>query len=173
MLVPNIQYEQRLDLHPRNKVVGYPNFPFGFTNWTPFTRCHKQGIVAKSIQFGNVPESTPHLAADRLDSRAVQQSPVEEPPNQPKKSPVREPPPEEPDRVPPQKPPPPGGPPVEEPPNEPGKPPVKEPPPKDPDRERPHKPPVRAMPDVLIAIAIQFMVDGLQEVFAGWASQAR
>jgi hypothetical protein len=145
MLVPNIQYEQRLDLHPRNKVVGYPNFPFGFTNWTSFTRCHKQGIVAKSIQFGHVPESTPNLAADRLDSRTAQQSPVEEPPNQPKKPPVKEP-----GEIP-ERPPLPGEPPpVEEPPNEPGKPPVKEPPPKDPDREPPHKPPVRAMPGMVI-----------------------
>jgi hypothetical protein len=167
MKVANIQYDQSIDLHPRNKVVGYPNFPFDFTNWTSFTRCHNQGIVAKSIQFGHVPEPTPHLAADRLDSRTVQQPPVEEPPNQPKKPPV-----EEPGNLP-ERPPMPSEPPVEEPPNEPGKPPVKEPPPKYPDREPPHKPPVRAMSEVLIAIAIQFMVDGLQEVFPGWASQAR
>ena len=88
MLVSNIQYEQRLDLHPRNKVVGYPDFPFGFTNWTSFTRCNEKGIVAKSIQFGHLPESSPHLAADRFDYNTAQHSPVEEPPNQPKKPPI-------------------------------------------------------------------------------------
>jgi hypothetical protein len=167
MKVENIQYEQRMDLHPRTKFVGFPNFPFGFTNWTFFMRCQKQGIVAKSIQSDHVLETTPHLAADRLDSRKTQHFPVEEPPNQPKKPPV-----EEPGNLP-ERPPMPSEPPVEEPPNEPDKPPVKEPPPKDPDREPLHKPPVRAMPDVLIAIGIKFIVDGLQEVFPGWAPRPR
>lgn len=72
--------------------------------------------------------------------------PIEEPPNEPGRPPVKEPPPEDPDREPPQKPPP-GGPPVEEPPNEPGGPPVKEPPPEDPNCEPPQKPPVRAAPE--------------------------
>lgn len=166
MSVPNIQSNQMVDSHTRNHLDGYPNIPFGFTNWMFFTRFNKKGVVVKLTQFGHVPESTQHLESARLD-RTVQQPPVEEPPNQPKKPPV-----EEPGEIP-ERPPMPGEPPVEEPPNEPGKPPVKEPPPKDPDREPPHKPSVRAMPDVLIAIAIQFMVDGLQEVFPGWASQAR
>lgn len=126
MSVSNIQYNQKLDSHTRIHLVGHPNFPFGFTNWTPFTRCHKKGIVVKSIQFGHVPEYSQHLEADRLDNRAAQQSPVEEPPNQPKKPPV-----EEPGNIP-ERPPIPNEPPVEEPPNEPGKSPVKEPPPKDP-----------------------------------------
>jgi len=132
MLIPNIQYNQNLDSHTRNHLVGYPNFPFGHNNWSPFTRCNPKGIVVKSIQFGHVSESTEHLEADRLNSRAAQQSPVEEPPNQPKKPPVKEPPPREPNRELPQNPPPPpSGPPVEEPPNEPGGSPVKESPPKD------------------------------------------
>jgi len=61
--------------------------------------------------------------------------PVEIPPNEPKKPPVKEP--GEPREPPPQ----PGRPPVEEPPNRPRKPPVKEPPPKEPGREPPQ--PVR------------------------------
>ena len=164
MLIPNIQYNQRLDLYLQNQVIGYPNFPFGFTSCKSFTRYNKKSIVANSIQFGHVPESTPHFAADRLDDRTAQRSPVEEPPNQPKKPPVKEP-----GKIP-ERPPLPDEPPVEEPPNEPGKSPVKEPPPEDPDREPPHQPPVRAMPDVLIAIAAPFMVDGLQKVLPGWAS---
>jgi len=145
MFAPNSQFTQKLDSDTRSYLVGYPNFPFGFSNWTPFTRCSQKRIGAKSIHFDLVPESTQHLEADRLDRLTAQPAPVEEPPNQPKKSPVREPPPEEPDRAPPQNPPPPpGGPPVDEPPNEPGKPPVKEPPPKDPDRQPPQKPPIRA-----------------------------
>lgn len=144
MLISNIQYTQKLNLHSRNHVVGYPNFPFGFTNWTSFTRCNEKGIVAKSIEFDNVPKSTPHLAADRLDDRTAQQYPVEEPPNQPKKPPIKEP-----GKIP-ERPPLPGEPPIEEPPNEPNKPPVKEPPPKDPDRKPPYKPPVRVMPDLVI-----------------------
>jgi hypothetical protein len=55
--------------------------------------------------------------------------PVEEPPNQPQKPPIKEP------GYPTEPPPPPSESPVKEPPNEPGKPPVKEPPPKDSDRE--------------------------------------
>jgi hypothetical protein len=145
MFVPNTQYIRKLDSDPRNHLVGHPNFPFGFSNWMPFTCCSKKRMAAKSIPVGHMPESNQHLDADRLDTITAQQVPVQEPPNQPKKSPVREPPPEEPDRVPPQKPPPPGGPPVEEPPNEPGKPPVKEPPPKDSEREPPPKPPVRVV----------------------------
>jgi hypothetical protein len=133
MTIPNIQCNQKLDSHTRNHLVGYPNMPFGFTNWMPFTRCNQKGIAVKSIQFGHVPESTQQLESTLLDNITVQQPPVEEPPNQPKKSPVREPPPKEPDREPPTNPPPPpGGPPVEEPPNEPVNPPVREPPPKDP-----------------------------------------
>jgi len=131
MLAPNIQHNQKPDLDTRNHCVGYPNFPFGFTNWTPFTRCNKKPIAVKSIQFDHAPESTQHLEADRLDDRTAWQPPVEEPPNQPQKQPIKEPPPKEPDREPPQKPPSPSGPPVEEPPNEPGQPPVREPPPKD------------------------------------------
>lgn len=144
MSVPNIQSNQMLDSHTRNHFVGYPNIPFGFNNWMPFTRCNKEGIVVKLIQFGHVPESTQHLDSARLDNSTVQQPPVEEPPNQPKKPPV-----EEPGNLP-ERPPMPSEPPVEEPPNEPGKAPVKEPPPKDPDREPPHKPPVRAMPDMVM-----------------------
>jgi hypothetical protein len=133
MFAPNIQNKQKLDSDTRSYLVRHPNFPFGFSNWTSFTRCSKKRIGAKSVHFGLVSESTQHLEADRLDNITAQPAPVEEPPNQPKKSPVREPPPEEPGREPPQNPPPPPcGPPVEEPPNEPGKPPVKEPPPKDP-----------------------------------------
>jgi hypothetical protein len=144
MSEPNIQSNQMLDSHTRNHFVGYPNIPFGFNNWMPFTRCNKEGIVVKLIQFGHVPKSTQHLDSARLDNSTVQQPPVEEPPNQPKKPPV-----EEPGNLP-ERPPMPSEPPVEEPPNEPGKAPVKEPPPKDPDREPPHKPPVRAMPDMVM-----------------------
>jgi hypothetical protein len=136
MSVPNIQHNPKPDSDIRNHLVGYSELPSGFGNWTPFTRCNKKTVVAKSIQFGHLPRSTQHLAADRL----AQQPPVEEPPNQPQKPPVKEPPPKEPDREPPQNPPSPNGPPVKEPPNEPRQPPVKEPPPKDPNRE----PPVRA-----------------------------
>lgn len=131
MLVPNIQHSQKPDSDTRNHLVGYPDFPFGFTNWTAYTRCHKKNIAAKPIHFDHVPEFTQHLAADRFDHRAAQQPPVEEPPNQPQKPPIKEPPPQKPDREPPQKPPLPGGPPVEAPPNEPRKPTVKEPPPKE------------------------------------------
>ena len=132
MLVLNLHYNQRPDLHPQNQVVGYPHFPFGLTDKTSFARCNKKGIVTKSTQFDHVPEFTPYLGADRLENRTAQQSPVKEPPNQPKKSPVKEP-----GEIP-EQPPSPGEPPIEEPPNEPGKPPVKEPPPDDPDREPPH-----------------------------------
>ena len=144
MLVLNPQYSQRLDLHPQNQVVGYPNFPLDFTDRKSFARCNKKGFVAKSTHFVHVPESIPYLGADRPDNRGAQQPPVKEPPNQPKKPPVKEP-----GEIP-ERPPMPGEPPVEEPPNEPGKPPVQEPPPKDPDREPPHKRPVRAMPDMVI-----------------------
>jgi hypothetical protein len=145
MSVPNIQHSQEPNSDTRNHLVGYPDFPFGFTNWTAYTRCNKKTIAEKSIQFDHVPEATQHLEADRLDTRTAQRAPVEEPPNQPQKPPIKEPPPKEPDREPPQKPPLPSDPPVEEPPNEPRKPPVKEPPPKDPDREPSQKPPARAV----------------------------
>ena len=166
MQVFNLQFHQRLDLHSQNQVVGHPKFSFGFTDRTSFARCNKKGFVANTTQLGRVPESTPHSGADRPDNRAAQQSPVKEPPNQPKKPPVKEP------GKKPARPPSPDEPPVEEPPNEPGKSPVKEPPPEDRDREPPHQPPVRAMPDVLIAIAAPFMVDGFQNVLPGWASSA-
>jgi hypothetical protein len=101
MLAVSIQNNQKLDSDTRSYLVDYPNFPFGFTSWTPFTRCNQKGIVAESFQFGQVPwvpEATQHLGADRLDNRSAQQSPVEEPPNQPKKPPVKEPPPKPPVR---------------------------------------------------------------------------
>jgi len=125
MSVPNIQHSQKPDSDTRNHLVGYPELPFGFSNWTPFTRCTEKNMVVKSIQDGDVTESTQHLGADRLDHRTAQQYPVEEPPNQPEKPPVKEP-----GNLP-KRPPLPNEPPVEEPPNEPGQTPVKEPPPKD------------------------------------------
>lgn len=143
MLAPNIQHSRKLDSHTQKHLVGYPNLPFGFTIWTPFTRCNKKRIVEKSIQFGHVPESTQHLEVGRLDNRTARQSPVEEPPNQPKKPPVKEP-----GNLP-ERPPLPNEPPVEEPPNEPGRPPVKEPLPKDPDRQPPQNPPIRAVLDMV------------------------
>jgi hypothetical protein len=84
MLVPNFQFYQNLDSHTRKHLVGYPAFPFGHNKWSPFTRCKPKGIDVKSIQFGHVLGSTEHSEADRLNIRAAQQSPVEEPPNQPK-----------------------------------------------------------------------------------------
>lgn len=68
-------------------------------------------------------ESCKHVVRGHSDS------PVQEPPNEPKKSPIREP------GKPAPKPPTPNTPPVEEPPEKMPNPPVKEPPPRDPDRE--------------------------------------
>jgi hypothetical protein len=89
MLVPNFQFNQNSDLNTSKHLIGYPSFPFGHNNWSPFTRCKPKGIVVKSIQFGQLSESTEYLRANKHNSRACQQSPVEEPPNQPKKPRLR------------------------------------------------------------------------------------
>jgi hypothetical protein len=82
------------------------------------------------------------------NTRSQDNPPVEEPPNEPQKPPVKEP------GEPAEPPQPPGRPPVKEPPNEPAEPPVREPPPEDPDRVPPQKPPMKLQTDAQEILAI-------------------